>query len=328
MSVINKPDLSVIICAHNPRRDYLERTLASLRAQTLPVERWELVLVDNASREPLAGSWDLSWNPGGRHALEMELGLTQARLRGIQETTAELLVFVDDDNELRPDFLEEALAIAGREPGLGCFGAARILPEFEQEPTEALRPFTRVLALRDEATDLRSADPEDWCYPYGAGLVVRRSVATRYVAVVTASRLKMELDRRGDQLNSCGDDEFSWIAIDMGFSRGVFRSLVVRHLIAARRVQKAYLMALYESFGYSRALLLHTHGKVVAKPNAAPVQRKLSWRDPLRFLVKGQLHRARNEARQLLARPEPPSLVQEFEQARLSGLARFHRTHG
>src|SRR6202034_2788555 len=97
-------DVSVIICSLNPRPEYLRRVLESLRAQTLPPDRWELVLVDNASREPLAGRWDLSWHPHGRHAREEELGLTPARLKGIAECRGEIVVFADDDNILAADF--------------------------------------------------------------------------------------------------------------------------------------------------------------------------------------------------------------------------------
>lgn len=309
--------MSVILCTHNPRADHLERALAGLREQTMPMDRWELVMVDNASRQALAGSVDLGWHPAGRHVREEELGLTQARLRGIVTSTGRLLVFVDDDNVLQPDYLERAEAIAAQEPEMGCFGSARILPEFEEEPASELLPYTRVLALRDEPGDQASADPEDWAYPWGAGLVVRRSVADAYVDVVKASRLKLELDRRGDQLNSCGDDEFSWVAIGMGFKRGVYRSLVVRHLIAARRVRKEYLLALYESFGYSRALLLHTHGRPVPTP---AMKDRTARRSPMAKVL--------DRIGMSVGRDQPPTLAEEFKQAQRAGLARFHRTHG
>src|SRR5688572_8492222 len=100
--------ISVIICAHNPRPHYLRRVLEALRAQTLPLEKWELLLVDNASAEPLSGRVDLTWHPNARHIHEMSLGLTHARLRGIVEAGAGLLVFVDDDNVLKIDYLEYA----------------------------------------------------------------------------------------------------------------------------------------------------------------------------------------------------------------------------
>jgi glycosyltransferase involved in cell wall biosynthesis len=36
---------TIIICTHNPRRDYLQRTLESLKAQTLSRDRWEFLLI-------------------------------------------------------------------------------------------------------------------------------------------------------------------------------------------------------------------------------------------------------------------------------------------
>ena len=56
-------EISVIICTHNPREDYLRRVLKALRAQSLSAEQWELLLIDNASKEPLAAAWDLSCSP-------------------------------------------------------------------------------------------------------------------------------------------------------------------------------------------------------------------------------------------------------------------------
>ena len=111
--------LSAIICTHNPRPDYLTRCLTSLEAQTLPREKWELILVDNASVSDKAPRPDLSWHPQSRLVYEEELGLTPARLRGIRETTGDLLVFVDDDNVLDPDFLETAVRTAEEKLFLG-----------------------------------------------------------------------------------------------------------------------------------------------------------------------------------------------------------------
>src|SRR5208337_5568979 len=114
-------DVSTIICTHNPRADYLRRVLDALKAQTLPQERWELLLIDNASKEPLAAAWGLNWHRNARHIREDEPGLTPARLRGIKESVGELLVFVDDDNVLDPSYLETALSLAKRLQHIGAF---------------------------------------------------------------------------------------------------------------------------------------------------------------------------------------------------------------
>src|SRR6516165_1100002 len=132
--MVMQASTSVILCTHNPRPEYLVRVVASLRGQTLPAKEWELLLIDNASKQTLAQTVDVSWHSRGRHIREDELGLTAARLRGIQEASGELLVFVDDDNLLRPDFLARATAISARCPDLGTFGAGILEPEFEVQP--------------------------------------------------------------------------------------------------------------------------------------------------------------------------------------------------
>jgi hypothetical protein len=60
-------ELSVVICAHNPRP---HRVLEALRSQTLPKQQWELLLIDNSSSDPLMAQWDLSWHPNGRHMFQ------------------------------------------------------------------------------------------------------------------------------------------------------------------------------------------------------------------------------------------------------------------
>ncbi len=133
--------VSVIICTHNPRPDYLAQVLEALHAQTLPVLDRELLLIDNGSAEPLADRFDLSWHPNSRHVREEELGLTPARLRGIAEAKGELLVFVDDDNVLETGYLETALDIRAKYPLFEVLGGGVITGEFEIVPEEWMKPY-------------------------------------------------------------------------------------------------------------------------------------------------------------------------------------------
>ncbi len=124
------PFITVIVCTHNPRVDYLGRVLDSLKTQNLAEDQWELLLIDNASLQPLASRFDISWHSTARHIREDELGLTPARLRGIRESKGELIVFVDDDNVLASDYLQSAVQIAEDHAFVGAFGAS-IKGEFE-----------------------------------------------------------------------------------------------------------------------------------------------------------------------------------------------------
>lgn len=128
--------------------DYLQRVLEALRIQTLPAGQWELLLVDNASWEMPDGRLGMGWHPHARVVREGQLGLTFARLRGFVEARGELIVMVDDDNLLAPDYLEAAVRIAEEHPMLGAFGG-KCLPEFEVEPPEWLVARGKGLGLRD-----------------------------------------------------------------------------------------------------------------------------------------------------------------------------------
>jgi glycosyltransferase involved in cell wall biosynthesis len=248
--------VSVILCTHNPRPDYLPRVLASLRGQTLPAEQWELLLVDNASNRPLAKTVDISWHSRGRHIREDELGLTAARLRGIQESSSELLVFVDDDNLLAPDFLVRATAISVRRPDLGAFGAGILEPEFEVQPSVKLRPHLGMLALRRERSALWSYNTTDTrCRPWGAGLCATRRVANLYRQLISDLGITPMLDRRGKRLFCGGDDLFSRVAAGFGLGFGVFPELCITHLISAGRLNKRYFVRLIHDHALSHGIL-------------------------------------------------------------------------
>lgn len=248
--------VSVILCTHNPQPEYLTRVLASLRRQTLPTAQWEFLLIDNASSQPLSETWDISWHPHGTHIRVEELGLTLARLRGIEESIGNLLVFVDDDNLLASDFLVQAKAISALYPILGVFGAGVLEPEFEVQPPPKLRHRLNRLALRSEPSALWSNNPKDaHCKPWGAGLCLTRWVAKFYRQIVADLGVNGVLDRRGQRLFAGGDDLFSRAATELELGFGVFPELRITHLISASRLNQQYFLRLIHDHALSHAVL-------------------------------------------------------------------------
>ncbi len=246
--------LSLIICTHNPRPDYLRRTLDALKAQTLPREQWELLLIDNASDESLANVWDLSWHPRACHIHERELGLTSARLRGIRESKGELLVFVDDDNVLRHDYLSTAAELFTKRGDLGV-ASGRLLPEYETPPPEWFRPYESWIAVRriDESLWSNFFDPRS--EPCGAGMCLRQQIALKYAQKALDNKGQRLLGRKGNNLLSGEDVVITKVAIGMGYSMGQFVDLNATHLIPSRRVSEKYLFSLYRNLQASGQLL-------------------------------------------------------------------------
>jgi glycosyltransferase involved in cell wall biosynthesis len=247
------PDLSVIICTHNPRADCLWRTLESLAAQTLPKEQWELLIVDNASQPPLAERCDIVWHPHGRRIREDRLGIIFARLCGMQESAGQLLVFVDDDNVLAPDYLENVIAIAARHPYLAVFGAGTLEPEYEIQPPAELNSLLFRLALRSVPVARWSNHPQDSsCRPFGAGMCVHRKAAGQFAAFVERIKAGTLLGRKGGKLFQHEDDLFSWAAAEAGQGFGIFPELRITHLISSGRLNRAYFLRLiyYSTFSH------------------------------------------------------------------------------
>jgi glycosyltransferase involved in cell wall biosynthesis len=252
-------DASVIICTHNPRSDYFARVLDGLRNQTLPLHKWELLIVDNASQVPLASSCDISWHPTARHILERELGVAYARRRGIHEASADLIIFVDDDNVLDENYLAEAIKIGQEWPCLGAWGSGCIRGDFEVEPRESLRswlPVREVTAPRWSnlaGVHLLGESPEE-AIPWGAGLCVRKEVAIAYCQFCDQSSLQI-ISHQGEGLLGGEDTEMAFVCCRRGLGVGIFPELKITHLIPQRRVSEDYIVRFAEGTSISNNLL-------------------------------------------------------------------------
>ena len=254
-------DVSVIICTNNPRMDYLSRVLDALKQQSLPTGEWELLLIDNASHVPLKGTCDLSWHPQARCVIENELGASHARWRAIRETQTAIRVFVDDDNVLHPDYLATALRLLGAHPWLGAIGG-QILPEYEVPPPVWLTRYERVLAIRRFNKARWSNAVDDWqSQPWGAGMVVRKSVCDIYDRNLSKSSERRALGRKGSVLGSAEDVDLILGCLDVGLGFGTFPELIVTHLIPERRMTETSVAAITRAMVTSNLLLSHLRGE-------------------------------------------------------------------
>ena len=279
--------VSVIICTHNPRPDFLNQAIDALRSQTLPVSLWELLVVDNASAIPLAPVLNLAWHPHQRVVREEKLGLIHARLRGTTESTGDVLVFVDDDNVLNADYLEQALVIAEKHPRIGSWGGS-IHPQFEQPPPEWTRRYWEMLAIKEVTQDHIGT------LPIGAGLCIRRPVALHYQQQVMDYPLRLALGRVGSSLVSADDLDLARCAKTLDLEMGVFAALQLTHLIPAHRLTEEYLLRFVEAVGFSNLLFEWLNSPDKIPPNITLKKRIRIFYDSIRkFGRKRRFHQAK-----------------------------------
>jgi glycosyltransferase involved in cell wall biosynthesis len=102
-----QPRIAVVVPCYNAS-ETLDQTLESVRQQDVPVE---VVVVDDGSTDASA---DIArrFSPWARVIEGPNRGVSSARNRGIAETTAEWLVFLDADDLLKPETLRRRLAPA------------------------------------------------------------------------------------------------------------------------------------------------------------------------------------------------------------------------
>jgi GT2 family glycosyltransferase len=107
-----QPELSVIVPVRNGAES-LPPLLRSLDAQTLPRERFEVIVVDNASTD---GTAEVAARHGAEVVHEPIANRSRARNRGAAAASTRLYAFTDADCVARPRWLEALLGCADRAP--------------------------------------------------------------------------------------------------------------------------------------------------------------------------------------------------------------------
>lgn len=250
--------VSVIISTYSPVMARLGRTLQALAQQTYPGDRWELIIVDNASSSPLDPGLAATAHPQGRVLREPRLGLTHARLAGIAAARGDILIFVDDDNVLHETYLATAVNFMAEHPGVAVAGAL-IRGEYETPPPSWATEHLWSLAVRDYGNQplvsaFNPAGPgRAWpvfC-PIGAGMVLRAESARRYAAHCATSTNTLS-DRKGKSLASAGDCELVMhAAFLVGAQVAYVPTLQLTHLMPSGRLKFSYLARLNFQSGIS-----------------------------------------------------------------------------
>ena len=252
--------IDVCICTHNPRMDVLASVIESIADQNGCAGLFSVLLVDNASAPPISAEvLDVlvSRDIPARIVVEDALGIARARLRAIEETKADWLLFVDDDNVLDMDYIAEGVAFINAHDGkVGCFGGKLLLPSSIKPPLWA-SPFLPFLAIKDIGDDPAFGSGKTWdpSEPPTAGAMVHRLVLNQYRDRSRHVDIS-KLGRIGTAgLISCEDSLLMRGVWALGLSTAYNPKMILRHILDMRRFRIGYLIRLMYSYGISHVRL-------------------------------------------------------------------------
>lgn len=252
--------IDVCLCTHNPRPEILTKVLASIQNQTVGGETFRFLIVDNASSPPLDESLLAQFTKHGieaRIVREPKPGIARARLRAILETEGEWLLFVDDDNELMPDYIAEGIKFASMHADVGCFGGKLLLAP-DMCPATWVEPFLPYLAIKDigeEPVFGKSASWGAW-EPPTAGAFIKRPVLAMYKQRADNDKNLFKLGRTGKRnLSSCEDSLIMRGAFSLGLANSYNPKMILYHHLDAKRFNLKYLIRLMYAYGVSHVVL-------------------------------------------------------------------------
>jgi len=268
---------SFLLCGHNSRPDLIRRVLEACQKQEElgPVD--EILMIDSGSASPLQIPEGLERRV--RLVREEAPGLARARVRGIRESRGEILIFVDDDTVLAPNYLQEARRILRERPYLGAIGG-QLLPEYEGPLPLPEMYYRERLAIREFKGEHWSNRWDDFATsPIGGGMVVRREVAGEWAQRCEETPWRLEMGRKGNALSGGEDFDLLHTACEMGLGKGIFASLRLTHVFPAHRLTEDFLVRITEGNARTGLLL-----KGLLEPDA--FLPRLTWPAKIRLFME------------------------------------------
>ena len=240
--------ISVIICTYN-RDKYIYNVLKSLALGTLEHSAYEIILVDNNCTDNTRKEVDHFCNVfpqvSLRYFVETNQGLSHARNRGIKESKGDILVYVDDDATVNPEYLKTYADWFESHPETDAAGGP-IIPHYEtgSEPKWMTYFIKRLLTGYLYFGDKAKPFPGD-NYPGGGNAAYRSRVFEK------VGLYNVELGRNGDSLGGGEEKDIFDKMKREGMQFVYLPDAILYHSIPGYKLEADYFNRLTTGIGQS-----------------------------------------------------------------------------
>ena len=244
--------VTVIIATYN-RAALLDECLAHLRTQRfLPGD--DVIVVDNGSADDTAATvarHQSAWSVPLRLLYEPRAGKSRAIARALVDTSADILVFTDDDVNVGAGWLD-AIRVAMTAPTVALVGGP-VAPRWETGVPHWIRRARErhprlgaPLALLDYGGDAIELGPRTLL---GANIAVRREI------FIKAGGFPTSLGKLRGTLLSGEDHELCRRVQAIGFQALYVPEAVVHHWVPASRARALYFLRWFFWSGITHAIM-------------------------------------------------------------------------
>ena len=232
-TAISGLSVSVVVCTYN-RVEILGGALQTLQAQSAPVDRFEVIVVDNNSSDETSSIVERFRETMANlhYVFEPERGLSHARNRGWREAKGKYVAYVDDDCRMPVDWLNHALAVIEHAAPAAFGGPYK--PWYETPPPEWVKEtYFSTMDKGDTARALGKGE-----YLSGGNFFARREILERLGGFNSA------LGMQGDDIGT-GEETRLQMSIRDSFEGVAILydpALVLEHLVRADKLRPWWLV--------------------------------------------------------------------------------------
>lgn len=250
------PRLTVVIATYN-RSESLIRCLHSFCSQSAPREQWEVVAVNNNSKDDTEERFAqfAAEHPDlpVRMVREERQGLSHARNCGMAAATSPYIAIIDDDETVNEDFVRSYIDFFDAHPKVVAAGG-RIIPSYEQGRPAWISPYTeRPIANPLDLGEEVRAFGRGRC-PGGGNMAVTRAAIERYGAFNPA------LGRTGKKLIGGEETDFFNRLARSGEPFYYVPNAIIYHHISPDKLTRDYFTRLSYAIGVSEQIRTRQNG--------------------------------------------------------------------
>lgn len=243
--------ISIVICCHNSA-SRIKPTLEHIALQQVPSTiSWEIILVDNNSSDKTTEKaleiWEkLSIAKPLKICKESQIGLANARKKGLLASNYAYILYCDDDNWLNKNYTRLAYELMESNPDIGMLGGRGIAISDKELPFW-FNTFQSAYAVGVQA--LNSGPFEKPGSVWGAGMIIRKNI---YQKVLESGFTSLTVGRKGNVLSAGEDTEIGRLFLLAGYRVYYDERLVFQHFIEQKRLTKTYYQKLTKGFREAR----------------------------------------------------------------------------